>query len=445
MAWLKPPEKFDYILFIATVCTVLFGILMIFSIVLRNSSLSVNMIIGKQFKALLLGLLGIIVIMQINYKTLKELSPYFYALSIILLVLVIFLGKPVRGTRSWFFLGPVSFQPAELSSLALIIFLAKLLDDKKQRLITLGDMLGLMFVATLPLGLILIQPDMGTSLVVFPIMLGMLYVANIKRIYLFGIITIISLAAIIPLILIYIEINMVSQAEVSVIYILLNTIFSSFTHLALFLIILLAVLMLGYYFLSKLKFNISAVYVFIIWLIMSIGLTGSFSVLHLLKGYQRQRLVVFLNPQIDSLGAGYNIIQSKIAIGSGKLFGRGLFNGTQAKLGFLPEQHTDFIFSVICEELGFIGATVIIVLLFLIVLRGIKIVQQAEDNFGTLLASGIVCMFAFQIVLNIGMVIGIMPITGIPLPFVSYGGSSLFFHMLAVGLLLNIKMRRFMY
>lgn len=164
---------------------------------------------------------------------------------------------------------------------------------------------------------------------------------------------------------------------------------------------------------------------------------------NLLKEYQMNRLLVFLNPDLDPQGAGYNLSQSKIAIGSGQIFGKGLYSGTQTNLRFLPARHTDFIFSVVGEELGFLGTSMVLVLYFIIIGRGITIALSAKDIYGALVSIGIVAMWMFQITVNIGMTIGIMPITGIPLPFLSYGGSSMLINMVSVGLLLNIYSRRF--
>ena len=163
---------------------------------------------------------------------------------------------------------------------------------------------------------------------------------------------------------------------------------------------------------------------------------------HFLKDYQKKRLTVFLDPNIDPLGSGYHIIQSKIAIGSGMLFGKGLFGGTQSQLNFLPENHTDFIFAVIGEELGFIGASIILILYFVLLYRGVKIAGAARDNFGMLLAAGISSMLMFHVLVNVGMTAGIMPVTGIPLPLMSYGVSSLTTNLVSIGILLNIYMRR---
>lgn len=164
-----------------------------------------------------------------------------------------------------------------------------------------------------------------------------------------------------------------------------------------------------------------------------------------LKGYQKQRILTFLNPDRDPLGAGYHIIQSKIAIGSGMLTGKGFLKGSQNTLDFLPEQHTDFIFSVLAEEWGFVGTMFTLTIFFLIIVWGLQIAQRSRDPFGTILAVGITAMIAWQVFINMGMVMGLMPVVGVTLPFVSYGGSSVITMMAGVGLLLNVSMRRFMF
>lgn len=164
-----------------------------------------------------------------------------------------------------------------------------------------------------------------------------------------------------------------------------------------------------------------------------------------LKPYQQQRVMTFLSPEMDPLGAGYHVIQSKIAIGSGAVWGKGFLHGTQNKLNFLPEQHTDFIFSVFAEEWGFIGAIVLIGLYAVLVLRTLVVASRAKDRFGALLAFGIGMIFFWQVVINVGMTSGILPVVGIPLPLFSYGGSSLLTMMIAVGLVINVNMRRFLF
>lgn len=162
----------------------------------------------------------------------------------------------------------------------------------------------------------------------------------------------------------------------------------------------------------------------------------------ILKDYQKNRIRVFLNPELDPYGSGYHVIQSKIAIGSGGLLGKGWLEGTQSQLNFLPENHTDFIFAVAGEEFGFIGCALILILYMIIIWRGIAIAIDADDDFGTLLAVGVTSMFMFHIMVNVGMTIGIMPVTGVPLPFLSYGVSSLTTNLMLVAILLNIKVRK---
>ena len=176
--------------------------------------------------------------------------------------------------------------------------------------------------------------------------------------------------------------------------------------------------------------------------IFGAGLAAMPVLWHFLKDYQKMRIMAFMDPNVDPLGAGYHIIQSKIAIGSGMLFGKGLFGGTQSQLNFLPENHTDFIFSVVGEELGFVGCAILLLLYLVVLWRGIRIAQDASDMFGRLLAVGITSMIAFHVLINVGMTMGIMPVTGIPLPLMSYGVSSLTTNIMAIAILLNIQLRR---
>jgi rod shape determining protein RodA len=164
-----------------------------------------------------------------------------------------------------------------------------------------------------------------------------------------------------------------------------------------------------------------------------------------LKEYQKRRIVTFFNPELDPLGAGYHLIQSKIAVGSGGLIGKGFMKGTQCRLGFLPEQHTDFIFSALGEEWGLIGSLLIVGLYFMLILWGLRIAVQSKDRFGAILSFGVVAMFFWHIFINIGMVLGMMPVVGIPLPLLSYGGSFLLSTMIGMGLILNISMRRYLF
>ena len=164
-----------------------------------------------------------------------------------------------------------------------------------------------------------------------------------------------------------------------------------------------------------------------------------------LKDYQKQRIITFINPDLDPLGTGYHLIQSKIAIGSGMIFGKGFLQGTQKALSFLPEQHTDFIFSVLAEEWGFVGSVVLLLIFLMLIIWGLNVAYRCRDPFGTILSIGITAMIFWQVFINIGMAMGLMPIVGVPLPFISYGGSSIITMMICIGLLINVSMRRFMF
>jgi rod shape determining protein RodA len=304
----------------------------------------------------------IFILLHFDYKSLGKYANILYAVNLVMLLAVMFVGQSALGAQRWIQIGPVNLQPSEFSKLIMIISLAHLLEKRQGQLNSFKDLIPVFVFVGIPFLLVLKQPDLGTSLVFIAILFGMLFIAGIRV-----------------------------------------------KHLA-------AIFAAGVAFMP------------IFW--------------HFLKDYQKMRLTVFLDPNVDPLGSGYHIIQSKIAIGSGMLFGKGLFAGTQSQLNFLPENHTDFIFAVIGEEFGFVGSFVVLTLYLVLLYRGVKVAGEARDNFGMLLATGIVSMLAFHVLVNIGMTAGIMPVTGIPLPLMSYGVSSLTTNMVSVGILLNIYMRR---
>ena len=305
-----------------------------------------------------------------DYRSLRAYAPVVYVVSILglLAVLTPGIGKTINGSHSWILL-PAGFsvQPSEFAKVALCVALPMLLAERRDaedepRLSDVGIALA---VAALPVALIMLQPDLGTTIVIGFIVLGVLAVANTPTRWMAG--------------------------------------------------------------------------------LVALGALGAFAAVKLgvLAQYQLDRFAAFADPSRDPQGAGYNVKQARIAIGSGGLFGKGLFHGTQTNGKFVPEQQTDFVFTVAGEELGFVGAGLLIVLLGIVLWRAVRIAVRAEDLFGTLVATGIVCWFTFQAFENIGMALGIMPVTGVPLPLVSYGGTSMFATMMAVGLLQNVHMRRY--
>lgn len=429
---------FDYILFISVILIVCLGLLMIYS---ATRSLESNVLWLKQVIWFGIGLLGLICAVSFDYQLLGKYSRIIYILAIFLLVFVLFGGAMIRSAKSWLVIGPFSVQPSEFAKLATIIILAEYLSTKREGLTSIDEFIYPISLVAIPIFLILMQPDMGTTLVFFPVLIVMLYITGSKPVYL---VTLISIGVLIVIITLFLSWGEVHEIHNMPFLYLLYKYIGSFKYALISLVCLFGLTGGAYYITKLFRKDISFNNFGLIFGIIAISLIVSLTADGFLKDYQRKRLVVFIDPGIDPLNAGYNIIQSKIAVGSGKLFGKGLFHGTQSQLGFLPERQSDFIFSVIGEELGFIGVAIIIFLFLIIIYRGIYIAFSSRDTFGCLLASGIVTMIAIQVFMNIGISLGIMPVTGLTLPLVSYGGSSLFVTLVSLGILLNIRLRRYL-
>ncbi len=358
--------------------------------------------INRQLFSLLVGLIGLIIFMYIDYKHFKRWSLALYSLMLLMLLAVLFIGS--SSAQRWIEFGPFSFQPSEVSKIFMIICLAAYLSDHK-KLVGFWHNVFLLGIVGIPFFLIFKQPDLGTALVFIAILAGMLIVSWSS-----------------PRLLIYLLTPMISILFRPLLPLWIIYLFS------LVVILFLSRAMFWDWFLV-LGINIgTGIAVPFIW--------------QMLKPYQQQRILTFLNPGADPYGAGYHSLQSKIAIGSGGLIGKGYLRGTQTQLQFIPEQHSDFIFSAIGEEFGFIGAMLVLVSFIIIIWRAMTIAAESSDRFGTLLASGIAFMTAFHVLANVGMTLGILPVVGMPLPFVSYGGSSLLMNLIAIGILQNISMRR---
>ena len=298
-----------------------------------------------------------------DYHWLKTLAWPAYALQLGLLLLTLAIGDGVGNSARWITFGPLTFQFSELAKILMIIVLASYLAGRSQKLDSIRTILGACVLVGPPLALVMLQPDLGTSLVFAAILIGMLWMSGASMKWLAAMAA--AVIAMIP----------------------------------------------------------------IAWT-------------YLLRDYQKERLTSFLNPKPDITDSGYQLYQSQIAVGSGGWFGRGLTNGTQAQVDFLPVQSTDFVFSVLAEELGFIGAMVLFVLFILLLWRVMVAGWRSRDPFGTLFSAGVASMVLFQLFINVGMVMGIMPITGIPLPFVTHGGASLVSIAIGLGILQSINIRQ---
>jgi rod shape determining protein RodA len=431
-------SKLDYTLLLAVIMTVLIGVLMIYSSGVDPINKVNSGLFKKQILWFIFGFIVMVGITLLNYQILGDYSIHIYVICVVLLVATLIFGKTVRNTSAWLNFGLFSIQPSEFMKLALVLILAKYLEIRERDIGKLRELIVPTILTLIPMLITLRQPDFGTAVMFIPILLTMLFVGGADISHLISIVTTSAIALIVPMILTYRE---WVRAEGS------NLVLDFFMDLRLLLIvsgILLLATVVAYvlHFFSAKKFLRK---IYIPGSILSLGLLASVVIQNLFKVYQKRRILVFLNPDLDPQGSGYNIIQSKIAIGSGGFFGKGLLKGSQSQLGFLPEKTSDFIFSVVAEEWGFIGALILIFLFGFIIFRGIQIAFESKDKFGALLASGITTIFFFHIIINIGMAVGIMPVTGLPLCFVSYGGSNLLMSMICIGVLINIRARKFVY
>ena len=353
-----------------------------------------------------IGALIVYFLAQVPLQDLRKYTLTIYFLTISTLLYVNFSGTSALGAKRWLSFAGFYIQPSEFAKLTLILVLASILDQK--RFSDLSHLMKPLFVSFLPWILVFIQPDLGTSLVFGAILLGMLYWAGMPYEWAF-----IILATLVTGLLAYVY------------------------QFGLFIWIPIIVF-LSYKSLPHQKKLLTLLVVFFHSLIAKISPWIWESVL---RDYQKDRLILFLNPSQDPLGGGYHMLQSKIGIGSGGLLGSGLMQGQLTKLKFIPEQHTDFIFSALGEETGFLGTLLVLLLFFILILRLIKIAIEARTDFESLIVIGITSMFIFQIMVNIFMTIGLGPVTGIPLPFMSYGRTALFVNFISLGFCLSVSRR----
>ena len=344
-----------------TICLLIFNILSLVSIyssLHQAGEFSSRQILNRQLLWIVVSWLALIIFSNINYRIYFDLTYFIYGFNLLLLLSVLLFGKEVMGAQRWLVIFGLTFQPSELSKVAMLIVLA--------RFLALASQYRSFYHFLLPLALtmlnalvIFIQPDLGTALIIIFLFFALGLFSRVPKRYFMALI--------------------------------------------------------------------------------AIGLLISPFFINSLKGYQKRRLLVFINPNLDPLGAGYTIIQSKIAVGSGKLTGRGFLSGTQNQFNFLPERHTDFIFTVIAEEWGFIGSLFLIILYWLILKKILQRAREVRDEFASFLCMGISLLFFLHIFINIGMTLGVLPVVGLPLIFLSYGGSNLLISFILLGIFFNIS------
>lgn len=354
-------KELDIAAIVIAIIIVMFGALNIYSATRLKFGISYFKL---QIAWLFIGLILLYIILLLDYTLIMNYAGLIYWASIVFLIINDTLGSVTNGARSWISLGSRGIQPSEFAKIGMIIMLAKQLQDMEGNINSIKNFFILCFYAILPMTLIVIQPDMGMTMVCFFIVLGIFYISGLNsKVILWGLGALVLLIA-------------------------------------------------------------------VIW--------NS----PLMAPYWKVRLTTFINPEADELGSGLQLISSMTGIGSGGILGKGFLKGTQIAGGFIPEAHTDFIFAVVGEEWGMIGALALLIVYGILILRFIRISIYSKDIFGSILCVGVISTFIFSIIQNIGMTIGIMPITGITLPLMSYGGSSILTNFMALGLVLNVGMRK---
>ena len=398
----KSWKDFDLIIWVVPLILVHLSCLLI-------ASTQRNIGIADWHQHAIIAYVGTLIVYFLAQFPLQDLRKYIkpsYLFTILTLLYVNFSGTSALGAKRWLSFAGLYIQPSEFAKLTLILILAAILDQK--RFSNLSHLIKPLIVCFVPLILVFIQPDLGTSLVFGATLLGMLYWAGMPYEWAF-----VFLATIVTGLLSYVY------------------------QLGLFIWIP----MIGFLSYKSLPNKKKLVTLLVVFFHSIIAKITPWFWENVLRDYQRDRLILFLNPSKDPLGGGYHMLQSKIGIGSGGLLGSGLMQGQLTKLKFIPEQHTDFIFSALGEETGFLGTLFVLFLFFILIFRLIKIAIQARTDFESLVVIGIVSMFIFQIMVNIFMTIGLGPVTGIPLPFMSYGRTALFVNFVSLGFCLSVSRR----
>lgn len=359
MWFLSKLKFFDLPLFIIMVLIQALGLLVLYSTSLSNASLN---IFWRQLLFTTAGLVLFFVFAFYNYHNASKANRIVFPILLIVLLFVLIFGREIRGSSRWIDFGFFRFQPAEFAKITLAIVLARWFALRQHLVNSWRYVFVTIILALTPFVLVLLEPDLGSAIVLFSVWAGMLLASPINRKFL-------------------------------------------------------AIFALGFVFVA------------------------AFGWAFVLQDYQRQRLEVFLNPELDPQGKGYNVRQATIAVGSGRILGRGLGKGLQSQLKFLPERQTDFIFAAASEEIGFLGSGALVLLYGFLLFRLITIMQNSKDYLGRYLLMGVFCIFFTHIVVNIGMNMGVMPVTGIPLPFMSYGGSALFVSYITLGIAQNVAIQ----
>lgn len=400
-------RQIDWVLIFAVLGLVTIGLLLVYSATSHPGSTHPGFH-WRQLTWFGIGAVCAYFVAAVHYRNYDTLAWVGYGISIVLLVLVFFVGVEAYGARRWLRFGGFQFQPSELAKLCTIFVLARHLDQKRLDLSRAKNWVAPFFIVALPMLLVMKEPDLATSLSFFVFAVVMMFWAGMPL----GTLAL-ALSPVMSVGLFFL-----TRSEWPFVLVFLGLLAWTRPRMP----VLVALVLLN--------------------LAVGVALPNLWSGL---EPYQRGRIETFLNPGQDPTGAGYQVIQSQIAIGSGGATGRGFLEGTQKSLQFLPMKHTDFIFSVLGEELGFWGTTIVLLLFATVCFRGLRIAQMARNAFASLVAVGVVAVFFYHVLVNILMTLGWAPVAGVPLPLLSYGGTSLVMNCLQVGLLLNVGIHRHEY
>ncbi|MEE8424790.1 MAG: rod shape-determining protein RodA [Elusimicrobiota bacterium] len=437
-----PRTRIDWVLVGTVTALVLIGTVAILSA--ASPLPHYDQIRQRHFMALGIGIALFFVGLGFNYQIFQDQSKTIYVLTILMMILVLVVGDVQRGQRAWLRFPYFSFQPSELARITTILVLANYLDRRgvRSKMVTVRHVLGAFAVAAPVMGLILLEPDFSSTLSFFPMLLGMLFCAGASAAPLIAMGAFGTVTLMMPLLWALLAMH----PEWTKSWVLLSY-FASLKNFDLPLFLTVGGIFVAAYLIWKLtaelRMQAPAPLFIVAAAILAAGLVSGILFDHQLKGYQRDRLVAFLIPEADPKGAAYNVEQAQIAIGSGGLWGKGVFSGTQSRLGFLPERHTDFIYAVIGEEMGFLGAMSVLGLYLLLLWRIVHTARLARDRYGYLVCCGLAAIYGFHLMVNVGMCVGLVPVAGVPLPFLSYGGSSLAVTLFSMGIVANIYSRRY--
>lgn len=431
----KTLSEMDFVIVGSSLALVVLGVLSIYSSGLTAEGVHVS---NEYLKQIFWAVSGVVIAAAValaDYQRFKDYSLFVYLFFLLFVLYVALFGRVVNGAKSWVGLfGDYGIQPSEFLKIATILYLAQYLSNSEHQK-AFRRFISAFAIIFVPVVAVIAQSDLGTALVFFPIFIFMVYAAGIDRRYIVFILA--ACLATIFLTILPLWEKSILKAPTAFLFVLYRAPYNFFLILA-------ASLVLGLSVWGWLSFKKRYYYWIAYVCLISVGsLIASFLANKALKEYQIMRLITFLDPSIDARGSGWNILQSITAIGSGGFLGKGFLQGTQSHYRYLPQQSTDFIFSIIAEEWGFLGGLLVFGLYFIILRRCAALVRTAKDLYASCASAGIMGMFFFHFMVNTGMAMGIMPVTGIPLFFLSYGGSSMWAAMAAIGLVLGISARRF--